>query len=36
VMTLGDGTHAYGKETLRGMFARLLRGLPWRAPRRRS
>jgi hypothetical protein len=28
VMTLADGTHAYGKETLRGIFARLLRGLP--------
>jgi hypothetical protein len=28
VMTLGDGTHDYGKETLRGIFARLLRRLP--------
>jgi hypothetical protein len=28
VMTLGDGSHGYGKETLRGVFARLLRGLP--------
>ncbi|MGZ4174479.1 MAG: hypothetical protein ACXVQR_08375 [Solirubrobacteraceae bacterium] len=28
VMTLNDGTHRYGKDTLRGMFARLLRGLP--------
>ena len=28
VLTTGDGTHAYGKETLRGMFKRLLRGLP--------
>jgi hypothetical protein len=28
VMTLGDGTHDYGKETLRAIFARLLRGLP--------
>jgi hypothetical protein len=28
VMTTGNGTHAYGKETLRGVFARLLRGLP--------
>ena len=27
-MTAGDGTHAYGKETLRGIFKRLLRGLP--------
>jgi hypothetical protein len=28
VMTTSDGTHAYGKETLRGVFKRLLRGLP--------
>jgi hypothetical protein len=28
VLTLGDGTHAYGEETLRGIFARLLRRLP--------
>ena len=28
VMTVGQGTHAYGKETLRGVFKRLLRGLP--------
>jgi hypothetical protein len=28
VMTTDDGTHADGKETLRGVFARLLRGLP--------
>ena len=28
VMTVDDGTHAYGKETLRGLFERLLRGLP--------
>ncbi len=28
VLTMNDGSHAYGKETLRGMFARLLRGLP--------
>ena len=27
VMTTGDGTHAYGKETLRGVAKRLLRGL---------
>jgi hypothetical protein len=27
VLTHLDGTHAYGKETLRGTFARLLRGL---------
>ena len=36
VLTMHDGNHAYGKETLRGMFARLLKGLPvgdgrWRA-----
>jgi hypothetical protein len=27
VLTLDDGSHAYGKETLRGIFKRLLRGL---------
>jgi beta-lactamase class A len=27
IMTSGDGTHAYGKETLRGLAKRLLRGL---------
>jgi hypothetical protein len=27
-MTTGDGTHAYGRASLRGVFARLLRGLP--------
>ena len=27
VMTTSDGSHAYGKATLRGVFARLLRGL---------
>jgi hypothetical protein len=35
VMTLNDGTHQYGKDTLRGMFARLLHGLPT-GPRRRG
>jgi len=30
IMTVGDGTHAYGKETLRGIAKRLLRGLPRR------
>jgi beta-lactamase class A len=35
VMTTSDGTHAYGKETLRGVFKRLLRGLP-AAPARRG
>lgn len=28
VMTVDQGTHAYGKETLRGVSKRLLRGLP--------
>jgi hypothetical protein len=28
VLTMDDGSHAYGKETLRGLFARLLRGFP--------
>jgi hypothetical protein len=28
VLTMHDGSHAYGKETLRGIFWRLLRGLP--------
>lgn len=28
VMTIGDGTHAYGKQTLYGVAARLLEGLP--------
>ena len=28
VLTMDDGSHAYGKDTLKGMFARLLRGLP--------
>jgi hypothetical protein len=32
VLTVGNGTHAYGKETLRGMFERLLRGLPADGP----
>lgn len=34
VLTMHDGSHAYGKQTLRGMFRRLLRGLPTK-PRRR-
>jgi hypothetical protein len=28
VLTMDDGSHAYGKQTLRAIFARLLRGLP--------
>ncbi|MDQ6816959.1 MAG: class A beta-lactamase-related serine hydrolase [Actinomycetota bacterium] len=28
VLTMYDGSHEYGKATLRGMFSRLLRGLP--------
>jgi hypothetical protein len=35
VLTMYDGSHAYGKATLRGIFARLLRGFPTRFPRRR-
>jgi hypothetical protein len=35
VMTLNDGTHDYGKETLRGVFARMLKKLPWRGQERR-
>ncbi len=33
VLTMYDGSHAYGKATLRGIFARLLRGLPGPPPR---
>ncbi len=28
VLTMYDGSHAYGKQTLRGIFSRLVRGLP--------
>jgi beta-lactamase class A len=28
VLTMHDGSHAYGKDTLKGIFARLLRGVP--------
>jgi hypothetical protein len=28
VLTMYDGSHAYGKATLRGLFVRLLRGMP--------
>jgi hypothetical protein len=34
-LTMYDGSHAYGKDTLKGIFARLLRGLPTGRPRRR-
>jgi beta-lactamase class A len=30
VLTMYDGSHAYGKATLKGIFARLLRGFPTR------
>jgi hypothetical protein len=36
VLTMDDGTHPYGKDTLKGMFARLLRGLPTGAHRRHA
>ena len=32
VLTMYDGSHAYGKQTLRGIFLRLLRRLPTGAP----
>jgi Beta-lactamase enzyme family len=35
VLTMYDGSHAYGKQTLRGMFARLLRRLPTGTARHR-
>jgi hypothetical protein len=35
VLTMHDGSHAYGKETLKGIFARLLRGFPKGTHRRR-
>jgi hypothetical protein len=34
VLTMYDGSHAYGKQTLQGIFARLLRGLPTGARKR--
>ncbi|HEX4671449.1 MAG TPA: serine hydrolase [Solirubrobacteraceae bacterium] len=36
VLTMHDGNHAYGKATLRAMFARLLRGLPTGTSRRHA
>ena len=35
VLTMYDGSHPYGKATLRGIFSRLLRGFPTRFPRHR-
>ena len=32
VLSMYDGSHPYGKETLRGMFSRLLRGFPTGRP----
>jgi len=32
VLTMDDGSHPYGQETLQGMFARLLAGLPEHGP----
>jgi hypothetical protein len=34
VLTMDDGNHPYGQATLKGMFARLLRGLPTGSSRR--
>jgi Beta-lactamase enzyme family len=36
VLTMHDGSHAYGKQTLREIFERLLRGLPTEAGRHRK
>jgi hypothetical protein len=36
VLTMDDGSHAYGKDTLKGMFSRLLRGLPTGATKRKQ
>ena len=35
VLTMYDGSHAYGKQTLRAIFSRLLRGFPTRFPTHR-
>ena len=36
VLTMHDGSHAYGKDTLKGIFTRLLRGLPTGSRRTRG
>jgi hypothetical protein len=36
VLTMYDGSHAYGKQTLKGIFETLLRGLPSGTARRRD
>ncbi len=36
VLTMHDGAHAYGKDTLKGIFLRLLRGLPTARARHRG
>ncbi len=36
VLSMYDGSHAYGKATLRGIFARLLRRFPTRFPHARA
>jgi beta-lactamase family protein len=35
VLTMHDGSHAYGKDSLKGIFTRLLRGLPTGEPKKR-
>jgi hypothetical protein len=35
VLSMYDGSHAYGKDTLRGMFSRLLKGFPTGATKQR-
>jgi hypothetical protein len=36
VVTMYDGSHAYGKQTLRAIFSRLLRRFPTRFPTHRA
>ena len=36
VLTMYDGSHAYGKQTLRAIFSRLLRGFPTHFPTHRA